>query len=230
MAPITNHASWRYLLRNPLLFIFLRVKYDRDLSWSTRLKLIDISDNAILVAAIVSALNSSTHASLASSPSSRPLATAPSPTFSRQIVSNRISAAALALTFIHAIVAYRVSYFLPIHLPACQGPVAATLRDLHAANVAGGLVFAVCGRDKAIHLAGFAVTTLSLSLFSILNAMLSGVLLPAAHPPLNESYVATAPGVWSFARYFGCIWGITIPSAVFNESSCELHHRLGDCW
>ncbi|EGR48428.1 uncharacterized protein TRIREDRAFT_62171 [Trichoderma reesei QM6a] len=258
---ITDHASWRwcFYINVPIgiasfgiLFIFLRVKYDRNLTWSTRLRRIDISGNAIFVAAIVSALMALTWGGTIYSWSTYHIWTprlCPEPSFPRQVVSNRTSAAALALTFIHAIVAYWVYYFLPIYFQAVRGlsPLRSGIYTLP--NVAGGLVFAVLGgvllsksgRYKPLHLAGFAVTTVSFGLFSLLDArssdaawvciqllnalgsgMLSGVLLPAVQAPLDESYVATATGVWSFARYFGCIWGVTIPSAVFNNECRRL--------
>ncbi|OTA04861.1 MFS permease [Trichoderma parareesei] len=276
---ITDHASWRwcFYINVPIgiasfgiLFIFLRVKYDRNLTWSTRLRRIDISGNAIFVAAIVSALMALTWGGTIYSWSTYHIVVplvlgligillfaafewtprlCPEPSFPRQVVSNRTSAAALALTFIHAIVAYWVYYFLPIYFQAVKGlsPLRSGIYTLP--NVAGGLVFAVLGgvllsksgRYKPLHLAGFAVTTVSFGLFSLLDArssdaawvciqllnalgsgMLSGVLLPAVQAPLDESYVATATGVWSFARYFGCIWGVTIPSAVFNNECRRL--------
>ncbi|KAH0489330.1 hypothetical protein TgHK011_009763 [Trichoderma gracile] len=276
---ITDHASWRwcFYINVPIgvasfgiLFIFLRVKYDRNLSWSARFKRIDISGNAIFVAAIVSALIALTWGGTIYSWSTYHIVVplvlgligillfaafewtprlCPEPSFPRQIVSNRTSAAALILTFIHAIVAYWVYYFLPIYFQAVKGlsPLRSGVYTLP--NVAGGLVFAVLGgvllsksgRYKPLHLAGFAITTISFGLFSILDArssdaawvciqllnalgsgMLSGVLLPAVQAPLDESYVATATGVWSFARYFGCIWGVTIPSAVFNNECRRL--------
>lgn len=60
---------------------------------------------------------------------------------------------------------------------------------------------------------------------------MSGILLPAVQAPLDETYVATSTGLWSFARYFGCIWGVAIPSAIFNNFNNEcsrLSRGLGD--
>lgn len=42
-------------------------------------------------------------------------------------------------------------------------------------------------------------------------------LLPAIQAPLEEKHVATATGMYGFARSFGAIWGVTIPSAIFNN-------------
>ena len=35
--------------------------------------------------------------------------------------------------------------------------------------------------------------------------------------PLSERQAATSAGMYSFARGFGSIWGVTIPSAIFNN-------------
>ncbi|PON22595.1 major facilitator superfamily transporter [Trichoderma gamsii] len=282
---ITDHASWRwcFYINVPIgavsfviLFIFLRVKYERDLSWSARFRRIDISGNAIFVAAIASSLIALTWGGTIYRWSTYhiivPLVLGfvgvllfiafewtprlcPEPSFPREIVSNRTSAAVLILTFIHAIVAYWVYYFLPIYFQAVKGltPLRSGVNTLP--NVAGGLVFAILGgvllskfgRYKPIHLAGFAITTASFGLLSILDAnssnaawvciqllnalgsgALGGVLLPAVQAPLDESYVATATGVWSFSRYFGCIWGVTIPSAVFNNECRRLASTISN--
>lgn len=259
-----------------ILFVFLRVKYERDLSWSARFRRIDISGNAIFVAAIISALIALTWGGTIYSWSTYHIVVplvlglvgvllfaafewtprlCPEPSFPREIVSNRTSAAALVLTFIHAIVAYWVYYFLPIYFQAVKGlsPLRSGINTLP--NVAGGLVFAVLGgvllskfgRYKPIHLVGFAITTASFGLLStlhanssnaawaciqLLNALgsgaLGGVLLPAVQAPLDETYVATATGIWSFSRYFGCIWGVTIPSAVFNNECRRLASTIGN--
>ncbi|UKZ97174.1 uncharacterized protein TrAFT101_011940 [Trichoderma asperellum] len=282
---ITDHASWRwcFYINVPIgafafdtLFVFLLVKYESDLSWSARFRRIDISSNAIFVAAIVSALIALTWGGTIYNWITYhiivPLALGlvgvllfaafewtpricPEPSFPRGMVLNRTSAAALVLTFTHAIVAYWVYYFLPIYFQAVKGfsPLRSGINTLP--NVAGGLVFAVLagvllskfGRHQPIHLGGFANTTASFGLLSILDTnsstaawvriqllntigsgRLDGVLLPAVQAPLNEGYVATATGIWSFSRYFGCIWGVTIPSALFNNECRRLASRISN--
>jgi hypothetical protein len=52
--------------------------------------------------------------------------------------------------------------------------------------------------------------------------LLAGILLPAMQAPLDESLVAVTTGVWSFIRAFGGVWGVTIPSAIFNNQ-CRKH-------
>lgn len=47
--------------------------------------------------------------------------------------------------------------------------------------------------------------------------LLAGILLPAMQAPLDEGLVAVSTGIWSFVRGFGSVWGVTIPSAIFNN-------------
>lgn len=179
----------------------------------------------------------------------------PEPSFPRQVVSNRTSAAALGLTFLHAILAYWTYYFLPIYFQAVKGqsPMKTGVSTLPtfagglAFAVLGGMLLSVVGRYKPLQLAGFATVTISFGLFSLLDANSSdaawvcfqlisvigggglvGILLPAVQAPLDESLVATATGVWSFARYFGCIWGVTIPAAIFNNECRRIGRSITD--
>lgn len=173
----------------------------------------------------------------------------PEPSFPRKIVSNRTSATALMVTFIHAIVTYWMFYFLPIYFQGVKGlsPTQSGIDTLPTfagnlifAGIGGGLMSKL-GRYKPIQLVSFAAMTLGFGLFSLLDANssdaawvcfqliaaigaggIAATLLPAIQAPLDESYVATATGVFSFARYFGCIWGVTIPSVVFNNECRRL--------
>ncbi|KAH8897468.1 MFS general substrate transporter [Thozetella sp. PMI_491] len=276
---ITDHSTWRWcfyinvpfgIVSFTILFLTLRVKYERSLTWSERFKRIDLSGNAIFVAAIAAVLIATTWGGTLYRWSTYhiivPLVLGlvgvllftafewtqrlcPEPSFPRKIVSNRTSATALMLTFIHAIVTYWTYYFLPIYFQAVKGlsPTRSGVNTLPTFAgglgfaVVGGIVLSKIGRYKPLHLIGYAATTASFGLFSILDADspdaawvciqilgaigtggLGGILLPAVQAPLDESYVATATGVWSFARYFGCIWGVTIPSAVFNNECRRL--------
>lgn len=111
--------------------------------------------------------------------------------------------------------------------------------------VLGGVLLSKIGRYKPLHLTGFALFAVSLGLLATLDAnssmaawvcfqllfaggsgLLISVLLPAVQAPLDESYVGTSTGMYSFARYFGCVWGVTIPSAVFNNECARLAKEL----
>ncbi len=47
--------------------------------------------------------------------------------------------------------------------------------------------------------------------------MVMSVLLPAIMAPLPESYVASSSATYSFVRTFGYIWGVAVPSLIFNS-------------
>ena len=110
-----------------------------------------------------------------------------------------------------------------------------------AFSIVGGILLSRLGRYKPIHFAGFVLMIISFGLFSLFDVdsstaawacfqllwaggsgILIAILLPAMQAPLDESLVATATGLWSFIRYFGCIWGVTIPSAIFNNECRRL--------
>ncbi|KAI4112525.1 MAG: hypothetical protein LQ338_008303 [Usnochroma carphineum] len=103
------------------------------------------------------------------------------------------------------------------------------------------------GKYKPLHLFGFAVCTIGLGLFTLLDEnssmaewvifqMITGggsgfilnTLLPACQAPLLESDQAAATAIWFFIRSFGNIWGVAIPAAIFNNKFEELAHRIND--
>lgn len=100
----------------------------------------------------------------------------------------------------------------------------------------GGMALAKWGRYKPLHFISFGLIIIgygSVSLLGVNSSVViwvcvqlilaiglgfaAGILLPAMQAMLDESLVALTVGVWSFGRGFGAIWGVTIPSAVFNN-------------
>ncbi|KAF6235595.1 hypothetical protein HO173_006278 [Letharia columbiana] len=179
----------------------------------------------------------------------------PEPSFPQVLLANRTSSAALALTLIHSMMTYWIFYFLPIYFQAVQNssPERSGVQTLPIFvgilpfAMAGGLLLSKTGRYKQMHFAGFALLAVAYGLFSIMKpgsrtatwvcfqllaaigaGGLAGIILPAMQAPLDESHVATATGVWSFVRGFGAIWGVTIPSAVFNNKCDKLAKGLSD--
>jgi hypothetical protein len=177
------------------------------------------------------------------------------PLVPRKIVSNRTSAAALGLTFIHAIVTYWTYYFLPIYFQAVKGQSAMNSGVDTLPTFAGGLLCALLGgvllsktgRYKPLHFIGTIPMIIAFGLFSTMDAdtnpaawawfqlicaagsgLMTGIMLPAVQAPLDDTYVATSTGLWSFARYFGCIWGVAIPSPIFNTECSRLARGLSD--
>ncbi|MBA7489724.1 putative multidrug resistance protein MdtD [subsurface metagenome] len=170
---------------------------------------------------------------------------APEPSFPRALVSNRTSSAALAMTVVNCITATGTFYFLPVYFqgvlaksPLDSGiavaPIATTLLPF---CIIFGTMLSKVGKYRPLHLLGWVLTLISAGLFCTLNrhsstaawasfellgavgiAALTVSLLPAMQAPLPERYAATSAGMYSFARSFGSIWGVTIPAAVFNNA------------
>jgi len=256
--------------------MFLNVKYQRETGWKHQFARIDIVGNLIFIGAIVACLVALTWGGTVYEWSAFHIVVplvlgflglflwtafewtpklCPEPSFPRKIVSNRTSAAALGLTFIHAIVTYWSYYFLPIYFQAVKGqsPMLSGVDTLPMfaggllCALLGGILLSRIGRYKPLHLAGCVPMIVAFGLFSIMDAnthpaawalfqllcaagsgLLSGILLPAVQAPLDETYVATSTGLWSFSRYFGCIWGVAIPSAIFNNECSRLARGLAD--
>ncbi|KAI3326230.1 macrolide phosphotransferase k [Xylariaceae sp. AK1471] len=166
------------------------------------------------------------------------------PSFPLVVLANRTSAAAFILTLIHSICTYWAFYFMPIYFQSVKSlspfhsgvdtlPIFAGIIPF---AMLGGWILAKWGRYKPLHLVGFALITIAYGLLSLLtqssptyawvltqlllaagSGLLAGILLPAMQAPLDESVMALTTGVWAFARAFGSVWGVTIPSAVFNN-------------
>lgn len=169
---------------------------------------------------------------------------APEPSFPRAIVSNRTSATVLAMTLLNSITMYGSFYFLPVYFqgvlaksPLDSGiglaPISAAV--IPFAIVAGTLLSKV-GKYRPIHIFGWSAMLVAVGLFSTLDrnsstaawacfeilgaaglGALSVSLIPALQAPLEERYAATSTGMYSFFRGFGAIWGVTIPSVIFNN-------------
>jgi hypothetical protein len=60
------------------------------------------------------------------------------------------------------------------------------------------------------------------------RACIMSTTLPAVLAPLPERDVATATGMYSFLRSFGFVWGITIPSIIFNNKFDQLSWKIQD--
>ena len=103
------------------------------------------------------------------------------------------------------------------------------------------------GRYKPVHVAGFAVFTLGLGLFTLQNpastiaqwasyqcvaALGGGVLLnsqlPAFQSAVPESDQAAASAAWGFIRSIGWVWGVAIPASVFNNRIGQLLDEISD--
>lgn len=177
------------------------------------------------------------------------------PTMPPQLYQNRTSVTAFGLTFIHAMLTYWVLYFLPVYFqsvllstPARSGvQLLPTILGLIPFAIASGLLLTKWGRYRPLHHIGFALMTVGFGIFTLLGpnsstavwvifqivnaagtGLIASVLLPATQACLSEADTATATGTWSFIRSFGAIWGVSIPSAVFNNRCSNLAGRIDD--
>jgi len=114
------------------------------------------------------------------------------------------------------------------------------------AGVAGGFVSKV-GRYRPVHLLGFVILSISLGCCSLLDAnsstaewviletlvaiglgMVTTTLLPAVQAELDDSSTASSTATWAFIRSFGVIWGVSIPTTIFNNRFQQLLYLIED--
>jgi MFS family permease len=180
---------------------------------------------------------------------------AANPMVPKRLFGNRTSAAAYGLSFITSVVAQTALYFVPIYLQAVIGAsvlqagvyfLPTALGILVAAAVAG-FVLSKIGNYKVLHWVAFALSGLGFGLFTLFDAETPTVewvffqlfaaagfgipistLLPAIMAALAESDVAASTSIFSFVKTFGYIWGVTIPSIVFNAVFNDNLFRVGD--
>ncbi|KAH9883405.1 general substrate transporter [Xylariomycetidae sp. FL2044] len=169
---------------------------------------------------------------------------AKNPSLPRDVLLNRTAATVLGVTFLHTICTYWAFYFVPIYFQSVLGissfwsgvnslPLFAGLFPF---AIIGGNILSRWGRYKPLHLIGMGIMTIAFGLLSLLDqssstaawacfqlllaigaGLMIAILLPAMQAPLDESLVALSTGTWTFIRGFGTIWGVTIPSAIFNN-------------
>ncbi|OTA98520.1 hypothetical protein M426DRAFT_69671 [Hypoxylon sp. CI-4A] len=181
-----------------------------------------------------------------------------------RLFGNRTSATAYGLTFIASVLATTVGYFLPIYFQAVLRttvfysgvyylPLA--IGTLVSAII-GGVLLSQFGAYRPLHAGAFAFAIIGLGLFTILRGSSHAVAwvffqlivsvglgvpvstcLPAIMAALPESDVASATAAFSCIKTFGYIWGVTIPSILFNAvvnnnlsliSSSSLRAQLRD--
>ncbi|RYP15137.1 hypothetical protein DL767_010353 [Monosporascus sp. MG133] len=165
------------------------------------------------------------------------------PSMPSRLFGNRTSAAAFTLTFLTSVITQAISYFLPVYFQSLQGntvdrsginflPLA--IGTLMSAVVAGVLL-SKFGTYRIMHAVAFACSILACGLlttldgntptvawafFELIAAAGAGIpvstLLPAIMAALPESDVAASTAAFSFIKTFGYIWGVTVPSVVFN--------------
>ncbi|XWW93412.1 hypothetical protein V2A60_001345 [Cordyceps javanica] len=281
---IVQYSSWRWVfyLNLPvggaamvLLYLFLRVKTKKDMTFFQKVKRIDYIGNAIIMASSVSVLYALTYGGSRYSWSDArtvvPLVLGlvgmvlfmfvqgsgwiPEPVTPPRLFAHRTTCIVAVNTFMNSALLYWVMFFLPLYFQAVMlsSPARTGVQMLPIVLVAvpGAIVAVIVlskfGRYKYLHLAGFALVTIGLGLFSLLHAtssaaewiifqmfaaagsgMVLNTLLPAFQAAIPESDQAPATASWAFIRSFGNIWGVAIPAAIFNNRFTDLAYRISD--
>ncbi|CAG5158849.1 uncharacterized protein ALTATR162_LOCUS5284 [Alternaria atra] len=159
------------------------------------------------------------------------------------VFSNRTTNITFTLTAMHGFITYGFQFYLPPFFQAVKGssPTQSGLEVMPATLVVvilaaiGGPLLSFWGKYKPMHIAGFALMTLGLSLCTLLNAKSSigvwlslqlvtaaglgiviSTMLPAVQVKLPESTTGASAGSWAFLRGTGSLFGVAIPGAVFN--------------
>ena len=280
---MTQRVTWRWIfyMNLPisgaaliLLALVLKVQYKKDTARNS-LKRVDFSGNALLIASVVAVLLALTWGGtenpwsswrilvplilgslgLAAFLAIESTSLIPEPTMPLRLFSNRTSLSSFGLTFVHAILTYWISYFLPLYFQSAleASPTRSGVMLLPTAIAAmpfailAGRAISKFGHYRVWHFLGFIILMIAYGVFSMLDQHSSssfwiavqflgaagcGVLLtttlPAIQAPLGEEDVAVATATWSFVRSFGGIWGVAIPAAVFNSHANSLLHRVDD--
>jgi hypothetical protein len=167
----------------------------------------------------------------------------PEPTLPPRLFTNRTSAVGFVLTFIAAILVQSIAYFVPVYFQAVIGtsslrsgidflPFAVTINFF---AVVSGIALTKTGLYRPLHWIGFGLSIIGMGLLSTLNERSStaewacyqivasagsgsvlSTLLPAIMAALPEADVAASSAAYAFVRTFGYVWGVTLPSIVFN--------------
>lgn len=166
------------------------------------------------------------------------------PTMPPKLFTNRTSVSIYVMAFVHGILLLYVTYFLPVYFQAVKKaspsragvqlfPTATTIAPAAAIS---GIIITISGRYRMFHFLGFTLMSLGCGLFVLLdeksgvamwvgiqvlfglgNGMVYNTMIPPLLASLPPTEVATATATWTFMRSFGSIWGIAIPSAIFND-------------
>lgn len=182
------------------------------------------------------------------------------PSVPAQLFNNRTSVTGFALTFTASVLVQSVAYFLPVWFQAVlsNSVLQAGVNFLPMAigtlffAIVGGVLLSQFGAYRPLHAISFSLSACGFGLLTILTpnparwatfqlivgtglGITQSTMLPAIMAGLPESQVAASAAVYCFIRTFGFIWGVTMPSIIFNAtfnkkvgqiSSASLRERL----
>ncbi|KAI2610575.1 MFS general substrate transporter [Hypoxylon sp. NC1633] len=203
---IVENTTWRWVfyINLPvgfvsffLLWLFLRVKWDKETKTLDKLKRIDVAGNSLLVASTVSVLIALTWAGSEYSWSSYHILVpliigligiagffclegstwVLEPVMPLRLFANRTSSVIYAHTFIVSIMNYWIFFFLPVYFQAVQlsTPTRSGVQILPITLIAvpgaavGAVALSKWGRYKLLHIIGFAFLAAGIGSFSVLT-------------------------------------------------------------
>ncbi|KAI1334211.1 MFS general substrate transporter [Xylariaceae sp. FL0016] len=177
------------------------------------------------------------------------------PSVPARLFANRTSATAFLLTFLSSALVQSVSYFLPIYFQAVKATTVIKSGTYFLPYAIGTLFFAIVGgvllsslgKYKSLHLVSFALTSIGLGLLTLLDrgtptavwviiqliasaglGLSVSTMLPAIMAALPESDVASSTAAYVFLKTFGYVWGVAIPSILFNAVFDSNLDRVSD--
>ncbi|KAK3940245.1 MFS general substrate transporter [Diplogelasinospora grovesii] len=210
---IAQNTTWRWVFYINLPiggFNSLVIIYSDNLSFTEKLRRIDLVGNGILMAGTVAASG-----------------LVAEPVMPVRLFAHRTSVVVLIInTFLNSTIYFWYLYFLSVYFQAVSlySPARAgySLLPQAVAGAPGAMIAAVSlsrwGKFKPIH---FIITALGIGI-------IIDTLLPAFQAPVSEADQAAATSTWGFIRAFGAIWGVAIPAVIFNNRIDEGLYTVSD--
>lgn len=281
---IVSGTSWRWVFYMNLpigaaawiwLFVFLRVNYNKEMTFVQKVRTLDLVGNGVLIGSTVSVLYALSYAGTLYSWSSWhtlvPLLVGFAglglfaflqrnttliskwsvPLMPGRFFRHPTSLIICVNTFLSSAIMYWCLFFLPVYFQAVKlySPKGSGVALLPFSllgipgSMLGGIALVKWGRYKPIHVVAFALEVIGLGLFtlqreetsraewaifqcilSLGGGMIFTTMLPAFQAFLHQRDLAACTAAWYFIRFFGNIWGVAIPAAIFNN---KVDHLLG---
>ncbi|XDG02928.1 hypothetical protein ABKA04_002543 [Annulohypoxylon sp. FPYF3050] len=281
---IVQVTTWRWVFYMNLpiggvalvvLYFSLHVNYNKEMSFTQKLKRLDLVGNGILMASTVAILWALTVGGVQYPWGAWnvlvPLTLgifgfglfavyekwgwSAEPVMPPQLFNNWTSVIVSVNTFLNSALLYWIVYFMPVYFQAVKlyspSYSGVALLPQSLVGIPGAAISAIAlsrwGKYRPLHFAGFAIFTLGIGLFAYLDensskaewavfqsiaalgaGMVLNTQLPAFQAPAPESDQAAATASWCFIRTFGNVWGVAIPSVIFNNRINELLPRVSD--
>lgn len=172
-----------------------------------------------------------------------------------RLFANCTAAAGFFLAFDAALLVYYFLWFLPVYFQGVLGasPLTSGVYQLPstvmlgvAGVIAAGIVTKT-GKYKLGFFVGFGMSAIGAGLLTLLDEKSPAAawicfqivafigmginittILPAIQAALTDADVGAVTSMYAFSRSFGAVWGVTIPSVIFNTQVNRFLGRIGD--